>query len=93
MMTYISGLLLYVFGLSPGKGNLNYKIVIPGNKHHIDPRSSYTPGYKNEKKHHLPSNHHNYKKHHMENKKKIININMIITKNIIINPIHIVKKS
>ena len=71
MMTYISGLLLYVFGLSPGKGNLNYKIVIPGNKHHIDPRSSYTPGYKNEKKHHLPSNHHDYKKHHTENKKKI----------------------
>ena len=63
MMTYISGLLLYVFGLSPGKGNLNYKIVMPNNRQHRDPRSSYTPGYKNEKRGHLPSHHHSYKHH------------------------------
>ena len=70
MMTYISGLLLYVFGLSPGKGNLNYKIVIPNNRQYRDPRSSYTPGYKNEKKSRLPSNHHSYKKHDKKHQKR-----------------------
>lgn len=69
MLTVITSLVLFVFGLSPNKGKLDYKVSYPGNQPNIPGRGrgrehEQARHRHQEKKHHRSNNHHST--HHYE---------------------------